>query len=135
MIRGGNLKLAVLGALEVSEKGDLANWIIPDVMVKGMGGAMDLVAGAPRVIVLTDHVDKKGRPKLKKYCTLPLTGTQVVDRVITDLAVFDITEREGMVLRELAPGVTLEQVEEATEAAFTVIDTDDTATETEGEQA
>ena len=132
MIRGGNLKLAVLGAMEVSEKGDLANWIIPGVMVKGMGGAMDLVAGAPRVIVLTDHVDKKGRPKLKRECSLPLTGTQVVDRVITDLAVFDITEREGMVLRELAPGVSLAEVEEATEATFTVID-DGGATRIEGE--
>ena len=131
MIRGGNLKLAVLGAMEVSEQGDLANWIIPGVMVKGMGGAMDLVAGAPRVIILMDHVDKKGRSKLKKECSLPLTGTRVVDRVITDLAIFDITEREGIVLTQCAPGVTVEDVEAATEATFTVV-TDDGATRVEG---
>lgn len=119
MIRGGKVKMAVLGAMQVSENGDLANWMIPGKMIKGMGGAMDLVAGTPRVVVLTDHVSKSGEPKLVKECNLPLTGVNVVKRVITDLASFDAGEG-CLILRRLAPGVTLEEVEEKTEAAFTV---------------
>lgn len=119
MIRGGKVKMAVLGAMQVSENGDLANWMIPGKMIKGMGGAMDLVAGTPRVVVLMDHVSKSGEAKLVKTCDLPLTGVNVVKRVITDLASFDM-EESGLVLRRLAPGVTLEEVEEKTEAAFTV---------------
>lgn len=119
MIRGGKVAMAILGAMEVSSSGDLANWMIPGKMVKGMGGAMDLVAGAPRVIILMDHVSKGGEAKIKSKCDLPLTGTGVVDRVITNLADFEI--REGvMYLRELAPEVTLEEVEARTEAAFEV---------------
>lgn len=119
MIRGGHVKMAVLGAMEVSERGDLANWMIPGKMIKGMGGAMDLVAGTPRVVVLTDHVTKSGSPKLKHECDLPLTGVQVVKRVITDLASFDV-EGDHLVLRKLAPGVTVEEIEEKTEAEFVV---------------
>ncbi|HIW95391.1 MAG TPA: CoA transferase subunit B [Candidatus Corynebacterium gallistercoris] len=119
MIRGGKVKMAVLGAMQVSENGDLANWMIPGKMIKGMGGAMDLVAGTPRVVVLMDHVSKSGEAKLVKACDLPLTGVNVVKRVITDLASFDFGE-EGLVLRRLAPGVTLEEVKEKTEAAFSV---------------
>ena len=119
MIRGGHVKMAVLGAMEVSERGDLANWMIPGKMIKGMGGAMDLVAGMPRVVVLTDHVTKSGSPKLKHECDLPLTGVQVVKRIITDLASFDV-EGDHLVLRKLAPGVTVEEIEEKTEAEFVV---------------
>lgn len=119
MIRGGHVKMAVLGAMEVSERGDLANWMIPGKMIKGMGGAMDLVAGTPRVVVLTDHVTKSGSPKLKHECDLPLTGVQVVKRIITDLASFDV-EGDHLVLRKLAPGVTVEEIEEKTEAEFVV---------------
>ena len=119
MIRGGKVKMAVLGAMQVSENGDLANWMIPGKMIKGMGGAMDLVAGTPRVVVLTDHVSKSGEPKLVKECNLPLTGVNVVKRVITDLASFDAGEGH-LILRRLAPGVTLEEIEEKTEAAYTV---------------
>ncbi|MGP5660031.1 CoA transferase subunit B [Corynebacterium falsenii] len=119
MIRGGKVKMAVLGAMEVSQNGDLANWMIPGKMIKGMGGAMDLVAGTPRVVVLTDHVSKSGEPKLVKECNLPLTGVNVVKRVITDLASFDAGEGH-LILRRLAPGVTLEEIEEKTEAAYTV---------------
>lgn len=119
MIRGGHIDLAILGGMEVSEKGDLANWMIPGKMVKGMGGAMDLVNGAKRVVVIMEHVNKNGESKVKKECTLPLTGKQVVHRLITDLAVFDFTPK-GMVLVETQKGVTVETVMENTEATFTV---------------
>ena len=115
MIRGGKVDLAILGAMEVSCSGDLANWIIPGKLVKGMGGAMDLVHGAKRVIVLMEHLSKNGKSKLLAKCSLPLTGTQVVHRVITDLCVFD-TSPEGFILRELAPDVTLDQVITSTDA-------------------
>ena len=119
MIRGGHIDLAILGGMEVSEKGDLANWMIPGKMIKGMGGAMDLVNGAKRVVVIMEHVNRQGESKIKKECTLPLTGQQVVHRLITDLAVFDFTP-EGMVLVELLNGVTVEEVVEKTEASFVV---------------
>lgn len=119
MIRGGHIDLAILGGMEVSEKGDLANWMIPGKMVKGMGGAMDLVNGAKRIIVIMEHVNKYGESKVKKECTLPLTGKQVVNRLITELAVFDFADGV-MELVELQDGVTIEEVKEKTESSFTI---------------
>ena len=119
MIRGGHIDLSILGAMEVALNGDLANWMIPGKMVKGMGGAMDLVAGVKRVVVIMDHNARSGAAKLLKACSLPLTGQGVVDRVITDLGVFDIDDK-GLTLVELAPEVTLEEVRERTEAEFSV---------------
>ena len=119
MIRGGHIDLSVLGAMQVAANGDLANWMVPGKMVKGMGGAMDLVAGVKRVIVGMEHCEKSGRSKLVRECSLPLTGKGVVDLLITDLGVFEINRGRGAVrLVELAPGVTLEEVRARTEAAF-----------------
>ncbi|MGG0940875.1 CoA transferase subunit B [Bacillus subtilis] len=119
MIRGGHIDLAILGGMEVSEQGDLANWMIPGKMVKGMGGAMDLVNGAKRIVVIMEHVNKHGESKVKKTCSLPLTGQKVVHRLITDLAVFDFVNGR-MTLTELRDGVTIEEVYEKTEADFAV---------------
>lgn len=119
MIRGGHIDLAILGGMEVSEQGDLANWMIPGKMVKGMGGAMDLVNGAKRIVVIMEHVNKHDESKVKKTCSLPLTGQKVVHRLITDLAVFDFVNGR-MTLTELQEGVTIEEVYEKTEADFAV---------------
>ena len=119
MIRGGHINLSILGAMEVSETGDLANWMIPGRLVKGMGGAMDLVAGVQRIVVIMDHANKAGESKLLKKCSLPLTGQGVVDRVITNLGVFDIVEG-GLRVVELAPEVTMDEVHEKTEAAIVI---------------
>jgi len=119
MIRGGHIDLAILGGMEVSEEGDLANWMIPGKMIKGMGGAMDLVHGAKKITVIMDHVNKDGAPKIVKSCSLPLTGKSVVNRIITDRAVLDVTD-SGLMVQEIASGYTLEDIKQSTEPVVKV---------------
>lgn len=119
MIRGGHIDVAILGGMEVSEKGDLANWMIPGKVIKGMGGAMDLVHGAKKIIVIMDHVSKKGEPKIKKQCDLPLTGKQVVDKIITERGLIEVTP-DGLVLKEVFEGYTVQEIVESTGADLTI---------------
>jgi 3-oxoacid CoA-transferase subunit B len=120
MIRGGHVDLTVLGAMEVDQGGDIANWMVPGKLVKGMGGAMDLVAGAQRVIVAMQHRDKAGNSKIMKKCQLPLTGVKCINRVVTDMAVLDVVQGQGFVLRELAPGFTIDDIKAASEAPLKI---------------
>jgi 3-oxoacid CoA-transferase subunit B len=119
MIRGGHIDLAILGGMEVAENGDLANWMIPGKMIKGMGGAMDLVHGAKKIVVIMEHVNKAGQPKILKKCSLPLTGQRVVNRIITDRAVIDVTEK-GLELLEIAEGYTIEDIQNSTEPTLII---------------